>query len=79
MAQIVVNIPDPVFNRVIDAVAGHHGLVGVEHSRQAKIDFVHKKVREFLMGAVQAKEAHDAAEMARSNKIKAIESEINLT
>jgi len=77
MANITIQIPDAVLQRVLDAFAGNYNWT--DQLGVTKAQFARQKVQEFIKENVKAFEAQKAAEEARQTAITTVESEIVLS
>jgi len=76
MAQLVLNIPDPVVNDVIDVFAAAHGWEPADGDKAA---FCKKQLIEIIMQVLRTKYGGDAAEEARSTAISQVNAAVNIT
>jgi hypothetical protein len=77
MAQIVLNIPDAVVGRVLDAVAATQGYV--EGGSQTKAQFARAHVAGYVKEMVISYEASQAAREAANATRTLAEQEISIT
>ncbi len=83
MAQIIINIPNAVVNRVVNGLCGQFGYNeyledGVTPNPETPAQFAKQVVVQFVKNGVKAWEASQAAEQARLAALQAAEEEIEV-
>lgn len=87
MAQITIDIPDAIAQRVLETLArrfGYHETIRLpdgttEPNPETKAHFVKRKIAELLKQLCVAQEAQDAAQAARSAAHDGAVGEITIT
>lgn len=89
MAQITLNIPNAVAQRVLDGFAGFYGYsstikpdasMAVEvPNPEKKIDFAKRKLIESIYKAVRSYESEQAAKAASETAVQSVKTDISIT
>ena len=77
MAQMIIQIPDALVNRVIDAVASQYGYKSEVDGTKAA--FAKKVVIDFIKGIVRAYETNRDSVAARDAAVEKVNSEVTLS
>lgn len=73
MANILINIPDEILPRVVDAVATTYGW-----GSGSKLQFTKQQIAVWLKEIVKAHEANQAGETARKTAAQNVDSQIEI-
>lgn len=73
---ISITIPDNVVPRVRDGFCEWHGFI---QNGETKLEFVQRKLREYIKESVRLNESENAATLANANASASVESEIVLS
>lgn len=67
MAQMVINIPDNIANRVVNAFAKVHGWSGTfDETPETKVQFMKRTTIRFIIDSIKRSERDDASSAAQS-------------